>query len=284
MEKAVDNGDKKQADFWIARYLGLSFVDPVSGRSSKDLEALVKKRKFTPKAFVSAEWDKDFIDWFEKGIYSRWGGNEKKVRVKQRSFEIVESRYEEKYFVTITAYPEIEFWHVVENGLLSRPMLLPMGSGSDHSTLFFGKIFKGFSSFQFNPLYLDTEKRSLHYVWKPEFYDLDHDGIPEVWIRFNIAWGNGFRQILEIYHIQNDSELILLKRFQSGDEGVARRLAAGHVELGTAFNSQKNKSRFSNDQHHLEIWQYVNGAFEKISEKNVPSLLTSSEWKNYFLE
>ena len=283
-EEAVDRGDKKQAHFWMARYLGLSLMHPVSGGSSKDLEGLVKKMTLSPKGFISAQWGKDFIDWFETGIYSRWGVDEKKVRAKHRSFEIAQNRYEEKYFVTITACPEIEFWHTVEDGLLSRPLLLPMGSASDRPTLFFGKIFKGFSSLQFNSLHLNTQKKSLHYVWQPEFYDLDKDGIPEVWIRFNIAWGNGFLQILEIYRIQNDSELVLLKHFQSGEEGVARRLDNGDVELGTAFSSQKTNARFSNHQHRLEVWQYTQGAFEKISEKTIPSLFQSSEWKNYFQE
>ncbi len=283
-ENAIAAGDKKEADFWMARYLGLSSTDPGSGHSSNDLDMLIKKRKLAPKGFISSDWDKDFIEWFEKSIYPRWGADENKIRTKQHSFVVAETRYQEKYFVTVVAYPELELWHVVENGLVSRPLLLVMGSFSERPTLFFGKIFKGAPSFQFNPLFLDTKKRSLHYVWKPEFYDLDQDGIPEVWVRFNISWGNGFSQILDIYRIHNDSELVLLKRFQSGDEGFVRRLSDGQVELGSAFGSQKIQSRLSNDRHHLETWQYQKGEFKKISEQDVPFLLKSSDWKNYFLK
>ena len=93
-----------------------------------------------------------------------------------------------------------------------------------------------------------------------------------------------FRSILEIYRIQNDNELVLLKRFRSGDEGFARRLADGSVELGAAFDSHKTKSRLNDDKHHLETWQYENGEFKKISEKDIPLLFKSGDWKKYFLE
>jgi hypothetical protein len=283
-DMALSMGDKKKADLWIARYLGFSAMDPTSGRSSRDLEKLLKKRKLIPKAFISGEWDKGFIDWFEKSLYSRWGTDEKKMRVRQGSFQITENSYQDKYFAMIVAYPKLELWHAVENSFVSRPLLLPMGSALDRPMLFFGKIINGFPSSQFISLYLDTEKKSLHYVWKPEFYDLDHDGIPEVWVRFSIARDDGFCQILDIYHIQNENELVPLKRFRSGDDGLARRLEDDRVELGTAFCSQKIKSRFNNDQHHLETWQYKNGNFEKIYEKDVPLIFKSHDWKNYFLE
>ena len=281
--RALASGDKKEADFWMARYLGLSSVDPATGHSMKDLETLLKNRKLAPKAFVSGDWDEGFVDWFEKGLYPRWGVDEKKVRIKYRTFEIAQNRFQDRYFATIVASPELELWHVVENGLVSRPLLLLMGSASERPTLFFGKLFKGASSSQFSPLYLNTKKRPLHYVWKPEFNDLDGDGLPEVWVRFNLAWGNGFVQVLEIYRIQNDRELVLLKRFQSGEEGFALRLLDGTVEVGSAFDSHKTRSRLRYDSHRIETWNYEGGEFQKKTERRTPLILKTDEWKKYFL-
>ena len=282
--RALDSGDKKEADFWMARYLGLSAVDPASGHSLKELEGLLKKRKLAPKAFVSGDWAESFVDWFETGLYPRWGIDEKKVRVKYRTFEITENRFEDKYFATIVASPELELWHVVKNGLVSKPLVLLMGSASDRPTLFFGKLFKGASSFEFSPFYLYTKKRSLHHVWKPEFNDIDGDGLPEVWVRFNLAWGNGFEQVLEVYRIQNDRELVLIQRFQSGHEGFARHLSDGTVEIGSAFNSRKTGSRLDYDNHRIETWAYEGVHFKKKEERETPLVLKTDEWKKYFLD
>ena len=264
---------RKRTDFFLARYLGLSAVENQGTHGLQDLEALLKKRRLSPKAFIPGDWDKDFLEWFEKGPYARWGVPESRVREKARSFEIHNAVSGEKYFITFVAYPEMELWYLLENGLSTRRLVLVMGSASDRPTVFFGRTFKSKSSFQFSPLYVDTKKRSLHYVWKPEFFDLDKDGVPEVWLRYNIAWGNGYSQVLECYRIQNDSELSLLKRFQSGPGGVARRLPDGDVELGSD----------AGEQTHFETWKYSDAIFKKIFEEDRPSVVRTPAWRDYFL-
>ena len=275
-DEALDRADRKKADFYVARYLGVCATAETGACRDEALEPILKKRELEPKAFVPADWDPAFLDWFEKSIRARWGVEPERVRERGRSFEIAQSLYRDKYFVTVVAYPVLELWHAVKDGVISRPMALPMGSFHDRPTLFFGKMMKG-ASFQSHPLFLDTQKRTLHAVWKPEFFDLDRNGEPEVWVRFNLAWGNGFAQMLDVYTIEEEKELKLLHRFQGTNDGFARRLEDGSVEVSSSVRTAPNTQR-------VETWRFENGKFKKTAEKQVPSILRSSEWRSIYLE
>lgn len=281
-QKALNAANKKRADYYAARYLAVCGTGSANGCSEVDLQAFIKNRKLSPKGFLSADWDPGFLDWFERAPRESWGVEDNRVREKYRSFEISQSAYGKRYFATIVAYPELELWYEVKNGIASRPLLLTMGSFRERPTIFFGKILNGQSLHQFSPLFLDTQKKTLHYVWKPEFFDLDGDDLPEVWIRFNIAWGNGFSQVLDIYKIKDERELVLFKRFQGIPEGMVRRLPDGHVEVASRVSSQRTADSAPKDKHHLETWEYDAGEFKKISEEEVPFILETPEWAEYF--
>jgi len=280
--KALNAANKKRADYYAARYLAVCGTGTTDGCSEAALQAFIKNRRLSPKGFLSADWDPGFLDWFERAPRESWDVDDSRVREKYRSFEISRSTYGKRYFATIVAYPELELWYEVKNGIVSRPLVLTMGSFRERPTIFFGKILYGQSSRQFSPLFLDTQKKTLHYVWKPEFFDLDGDDLPEVWIRYNIAWGNGFSQVLEVYKIRNERELILLKRFQGTPEGIARRLPNGHVEVARRLTSQGATGSAPKDKHHLETWEYDAGEFKKVSEEDIPFILDSPGWAEYF--
>jgi hypothetical protein len=274
--------NRKRTDFWVARYLGLSSGRPESGFGIKNIEPFLHKRKLTPKAFFPDDWDPEFIDWFQNSIHARWAVEDNKIREKHRSFEIAENLFEGKYFVKIVAYPEIEMWHLVHEGIIKRTVWMAMGSYSDKPTIFFGKKLPGMKgSLQATSIELNTERRSLHYVWQPEFYDLDEDGTPEVWIRFNLGWGNGFAQVLDIYKIKNETELVLIKRFKAQPEGMVRRSPDGKIELATAHASHDHLSRMQYDLHHMEVWEFKDGNFKRSSEKDIPFIYRAPSWKDY---
>lgn len=274
--------DRKQMDFWLARFIGLADAYPQAGHSTKDVEPLLKKRKLTPKAFIPSDWDAGFLEWFEKGIHARWAAEDKKVREKYRSVEIAESSLEGKYFIKVVAYPEMELWHVVDKGVVKDPFWMTMASYSDKPSIFFGKALPGMKrSLQFTSMFLNTERRTLHYVWQPEFYDLDKDGVPEVWLRFNVGWGNGYAQILDIYQIRNENELVLMRRFKAEPEGIARRLPDGNVQIAVSKPSNDHFPRMQYDLHHLEVWEYGDKGFKKISEEDRPLILRTPAWKDY---
>ena len=261
-DAALMRNDRKTADFYVARYLGVCARKGVETCAAEALEPFLKKRRFEPKAFLPNSWDITFIDWFENCIHERWGIPSERIREKSRSFEIAQSTYKDKYFITVVAYPELEQWYILKDGLISRSMLLALGRFRDHPTLFFGKMLKG-STAQSNATILDTQKRTLHYVWKPEFYDIDGDGEPEIWIRFNLAWGNGYSQILEVYKIRSNGKLELFHHFQGGHNGYARRLEDGTVELAAVIRS-------TSTTYHIEKWNFENKEFKKSSEKDIP--------------
>ncbi len=286
IQKAEDafyqKANRKRTDFWIARFLGLSSLHPEAGYGVKDVEPFLKKRKLTPKAFIPDDWDPGFIQWFETGIYDRWAVENKKVREKHRSFEIEEAILDDKFFAKVVAMPEIEMWHVVHEGVIKKPMWMVMGSYSDKPALFFGKILGGVTGLpQASFILLNTERRGLHYLWKPEFYDVDGDGIKEIWLRYNLGWGNGFAQILEIYKTKNGTELVLFKRFKAEPEGFVRRLSDGSVQLATARPSHDRLSRMQYDLHHVEIWEYKGDEFKLASENDIPFVYRTPEWKDY---
>ncbi len=258
--QALEHSNTKTADFYLARYLGIC-TQSAETCPPEALSPLLKKRKFEPKAFLPADWDPAFVDWFENSVRERWGVPAERVREKARSFEIAQNIYEDKYFVTVAAYPELEQWYVLKEGVIDRPLLLAMGAYRDRPTLFFGRSLKG-SALQSYPTFLGTQKRRLHYLWKPEFFDADANGIPEVWVRFNLSWGNGFVQVLEVYKIQSQGKLLLWQHFQSAPNGFARRLENGSVEV-TASDLSLKKT------YSLETWSVENKEFKKLDQKEV---------------
>jgi len=56
-KKAIAEGKIHEADFWMARYMGI--------RTGVDgLEALIKKRDLKPTAFISGKFSESFLEFF----------------------------------------------------------------------------------------------------------------------------------------------------------------------------------------------------------------------------
>lgn len=99
-----------------------------------------------------------------------------------------------------------------------------------------------------------------------------------------MAWTDGFSQRLDIYQIKDDKELILLKRFEGNAEGIARRLKNGFIEVGEGFTNKEATGHQYYDQRHIQTFEYRNGDFIKISEKDVPHILWNTDWTKYYFE
>lgn len=281
IESFFEKNDKKEMDFWMARYLGMSTVDAGTQKSPKDLDPLIKKRALLPVSFLSSDYDPEFIDWFVKSSYANWGVKDARVREKSGVYEIRAVIYKD-YFLTIAATPEIQSWFL--SGDTSSPLVLALSSLSSKPFIYSGKLVNQDPMLSFPGVNLDVGKRQLLYCWIPEFYDLDGDGIPEVWIRYNVTALNGFSQILAIYKIQDDNQLVLFKEFKQDNEGVARRLDQNRVQIGHGFGSKPNLSHMSYDQYHLEILEFSDGSFHKVTEENRTHILRNKEWKKYYLD
>lgn len=279
-EQAIEEKNRQKADFWLARYMGLTIFSKDAGHNYTDLYPLFKKRSdLKPTAFISGRYDEGFLDFFVRGTHEYWGIPEEGISEKDYEFEI-RGTSNGKYFVSLVISPELECWYI----LLRRPVsiaIIPLGSISRPPYIISGVLQNNQPVWRYPPINLDTQGHFLHYVWPIEFHDLDGDGTPEIWIRYNVAWADGFSQMLDIYKIRNDELLILLKKFEGRAEGIARRLKDGSIEVGEGFGEE---GHLAYDKHRIEKWKYQNGEFTKASEEIIPHILHSEKWKKYYFE
>jgi hypothetical protein len=281
---AVEDWEPRIADFYLARYLGLAAKYPESNKSRQDVEELIRNRKLYPKAFLPGDFDAGFLKWFETGLDARWGSEDARVREKYRSIEVQSVIGKDNYFATVVMVPELESWFVAKVDQAPIPMTLVLGSASEKTLVFAGRHFQNVPPVRFPALVLKTQKHAVHYFWAPDFYDLDGDGKPELWLRYNLAWENGFTQVLGIYRMGDTGRPALIKEFRGENEGIARRLSNGEVEVATGMGSESSLPHMSYDRHRLALWRFEKGDFKKISEKTLPHLLKDPGWEKYYFD
>lgn len=276
-EQAIDKGDIKTADFWLARYMGLTAFNEKVEKNYTDVYPLLNKRaeSLAPTSFISGYYDEEFLDFFVRGSYRPWGIDEKGIDERSHSFEIA-SASNGKYFASIIASPWLEGWYIV--GDKPRNAVLCLG---ENVQIISGKLENNKPIKRYEKINLAIGEHPLHFVWPAEFYDLDNDSIPEIWIRYIATLGNGFSQMLDIYKIKDDTQLILLKKFEGLAEGIARRLPDGSIEVGEGFGEG---GHMGYDKYRIETWQYKNGELRKTGERVIPHILLSEEWGKYYFE
>ena len=279
-EQATKKGNIPASDYWLARYMGLTSFNKGTKRSFVDLFPLFGLRKdLKATAFISGYFNPDFIDFFFYGPQGMWGIQEEGIDEKKREF-IVRSASNENFFVEVVMEPRIERWITIKENKNSVADL-PLG----HNAVIVAGTLKNGEPVTFFPkIKLDSEDHDVQFVWQSEFHDLDGDGIPEIWIRYNAAWADGFSQELAIYKIKDGKELVLFKRFSGEAEGIARRLEGKRVEVGHSFTNKEATGHLLYDQHHIEIWEYRKNKFVKISERDVPNILWTPGWQDYYFE
>ena len=250
----------READFWITRML--------TREPKRDLAELLKKRSLPPASLLSPEYDPSYVEWFIASSRSLWQVPDDKIKFDHRIYEIKFAR-SARYYVAVAASPRLEQWAVSRPG---APVYL-ISTGDPSARV---SILSNYST-----LLLETGKHALQYVWSPQFKDIDADGVPEIFIRYNLTWGQGFRQYLNIYKINNDIKLELFKKFEGQNEGMARVLGDGQIEVASGFPSQPALPPMSYDLWKVETWKYANKVYEKIGEKTMPHPLKSKEWEKF---
>jgi hypothetical protein len=213
-----------------------------------------------------------------------WAQPDDRVRDKHGSVEVRNVR-SGKLFAVVTAYPKIESWFTAgEAAGEPRRLLMAVGSSAKGSraALIAGTLVEGRGPVSLPPVEFNTQSHALQYVWEPRFEDLDGDGSPEIWLRYNLTWGNGFAQFLDVYRVEAD-KLSLVKRFEGMNEGIARRVGPGRVETARG-EGKGGLSHFEYDAHRFETWEFKNKEFVKTSENRKPHVLRSAAWKEYVVE
>jgi len=281
-EKAIQENKIQESDFWLARYIGLTAFNKETKRNYTDLYPLFKMRKdLVPTAFLSGKYSDDFIEFFIMGPSALWGIPDEGVDENAFKFE-VRGNTEKDYFAEIVISPRLESWSILKKN--NSTAVIPLVSSEKAPFIVSGRLKNDKPVKHFAKYNIDVDGHFLQYIWPIEFHDLNGDGIPEIWVRYNLAWGDGFSQRLDIYQIKNDKELVLFKRFEGNAEGIARRLKSGLIEVGEGFTNKEATGHLGYDQIRIQTFEYKKGAFVKVSEKNIPHILWSKDWSKYYFD
>ena len=275
---ALVRSQKKIADFWLARHLSAA---PVRGNAiGPGLERILLKRALDPAALLPASLDGEFLDWFEATSQAQWNVEISRTREKYGSVELRHAATKTFHF-TIVAYPELQDWFTT-GGEQSRRLLMVLTRADEPVKLFSSRHLSGVSTQAFKPIPLEKKGRRLHAIWPLEFHDADGDGSDELWLRYNLISGNGYNQVLCVYKLDIEKGPTLLRRFDAGPEGTARRLENGDVETGHAEGSTKLLSRSEFDNYRFEKFRYKKNDFSQISSRVEPNILKSKRWKELY--
>ena len=239
------------------------------------------RKDLVPTAFLSGKYSDDFIEFFIMGPCSLWDIPDEGI--KEDGFEFsVRGDSDKDYFAEIIVSPRLESWSILKKN--NSVAVIPLVSSEKAPFIVSGRLKDDKPIKHFTKYNIDVDGHFLQYIWPIEFHDLNGDGIPEIWVRYNMAWGDGFSQRLDIYQIKDDKELILLKRFEGNAEGIARRLKNGIIEVGEGFTNKEATGHLGYDQIHIQTFEYKNGVFTKISEKDIPHMLWSKDWTGYYFD
>lgn len=278
-ERALDQNQFEQADFWMARYVGEIAQDPRGVKTIPEIYPLFRRHiSSEPTSTLSTKYDREFLRWFPFASYSLWGVPDASIDEKTREFQLY-SVEAGRYMAAVVAQPVCRGWMLQESDKLAQVLVIAAGGAPSAPALELAQIREGFDPYYFKNVTLPVEEKPLQYIWPLEFFDLDDDGTPELWVRYNYTWSAGFTQELAIYKITNEG-LELFKKFTGNYEGIARRVDhAVEVAQGVA-DSPDGKTY---DRHHFQKWVYQNGSFEKTEDREVPNVLMGPEWKKYYL-
>ena len=278
--QAMADKNVRQADFWLARYLGLTTFSEDRAHSPNDLIPLFEQRRdLVPTAFMSGRYAEGFLQFFAQGGYALWAVPEARANAADATYAI-RTYADARYFVELIASPRLEAWTII--GDHPGETVIPLVAATPPAVLMAGTLDGGKPARSFPRVALNTEGDGLQYVWPIEAHDLDGDGIPEIWLRYNQAWADGFSQVLAIYKIEQNAALVLFKRFEGHAEGIARRVADGTIEVAEGFAQHEGTGHLGFDRHHIETFVFQDGAFVKTAERDVPHLLWGEDWRSYY--
>lgn len=282
-EKAVKKGDIRECDFWIARYLGVTeSYGEMTQRNYFDLVPVFQARKDlqNPSAIISGGYDKGFVLFFFGASRLMWNVPEENVH--SSKYVALRSNTDESYVAQFIAYPEVRTWTSVIRGE-QKIIASPMGSAVKKPYIRAGKLTPEKKIRYMEPYYLELEPhQAVQYVWHIEFHDITYDGIPEIWVRYNIASRTGFTQVLSIFKIEDDARLRPYRKYAGHPDGLALRLENGDIITGRGF-SKKGKPQMEFESYRIETWKFDGEDYVKQEKtKEMKNILLSDEWKKYY--
>lgn len=289
VETSIKQKDEKTADFWLARYFSLAYnTDQVHDATDNLIPLLNEYKVSSPTSFLSGKYDTEFISWFVNAPYGLWDFNEVNQGLDMDtdiSFQFAAVKDGNYVALVYGGYPYLEGRNIIDlpdSG--TQTAILVLGNPDKELYLYAGETEEGSNEAakSYGIIEIDLGENPLQYIWQPEFYDLDDDNIPEIWVRYNKTTADGFIQELAIYKIKNNNELYLFKKFTGKAEGIARRVNGNQVEVGEGIAGSSSEGHLNYSKFRLETWEFKNGVFRKITEKTIPHILLGSDWSDYY--
>lgn len=286
-EIAIIDGDERSADFRLARYFNWAVKNNEVSQALDNITPLLKDYKLSsPTSFISGKYDSKFISWFVSSTYEMWDFNEENqdsIMEDDITFQLAGIK-DDKYFAIIFgSRPYVEGWNLISDESQQVAILILGDTNEEKLYLAVGEIGENNNEATKTNGKIEIELGGfLQHIWQPEFFDLENDGIPEVWVRYNTTTADGFMQELAIYKTKNDGELYLFKRFTGNAEGIARRINNNQIEVGEGVAGDARESHLNFSKFRFTVWEFRNGSFLKKSEEITPHILLSDKWKEYY--
>ncbi|MCM8826888.1 MAG: hypothetical protein NC904_05145 [Candidatus Omnitrophica bacterium] len=277
-KEAIKKKDTEKSEFYLAQLIGKIIFHHQEERFESLFPLFKELNLDKPTSLISAKFNEEFLKWFIESPALYWKDNKNIQDQNKFLFKLTENN-DGEYSILVLGCPFLEGWYLVEKDDLSI-VVIPLISFSRKPQIIVSQL-KGDTLKEIAKIDLDTEDHPLQYIWKPELYDLDKDGVPEIWLRYNKTWATGFSQELAIYKIE-DEKVKLWKKFEGVAEGIARRLEGNKIEVGFGTTDKEGIGHLGFDQTHLEIYEYRNEDFVKISDKTIPHILWTEDWKKYY--
>jgi hypothetical protein len=274
-QTAIEQKNSKDADFYLARYMGLLVTEKTDKKFSDLYPLFEQYETLKVDAAINGNFDNDFINWYIFAGHSMWGASTT-IRTSDGAMEVNNSS-NGKVFVGVFGFPYLQKATIVGAGntkeetivlaLIKKPFLV------------FGKVEKEnpvLNSIKEIPLDMNSP---VQYVFKPEFYDIDKDGSEEVFIRYNKTWTTGFSQVLDIYKIENDT-LVKWERFEGLSEGIAKR--QGDTILIGEGSSDRAKGHMEQNKTLFCTFEYKNNKWIQSNQSTVEHILCNKKWSKYY--
>jgi len=270
-EKAISVGNMREADFWMARHMAIR-------TGSEGLWPLFKKRDLKPTAFISGKFSESFLEFFILSPTMFWDRPKGAFSEKLRSFAIIGSEGQ-GYYAYLYGSPALEDWSIIKEK--PEQAVIPFIAYNPPPELRVGHLGKDKPSDSPIKYIIQTDEKYIQTVFPIEFVNLDGDKVPAIFLRYNVAWSDGFEQRLDILKIVG-KKLMLLKRFSGECEGLARRLPDGKIEVGEGYPSKEGLGHLFYDRFRIETWEYKNKTFVKVGERTLKHILWTDEWQKYY--
>lgn len=273
---ALADDRKGQARLWIACSLGQTLRTPAATFRADLLTPLLDRLGVKPTAFLSGRFAPGFLDFFMEGSWSLWACDGAPKDPARGGILMAEFRFGSR-FVAFWGTPMLEEYMLIGGPYaLTRMLLAP----SAETRIVIGRY--GNDGDPFSEAELTLDAGLIQFIVDAGLSDIDGDGSPDLFVRYNRLTASGFTQVLDVFSPDGDGSVTRRYRFEGEAEGYARNLGGGRVEVARGISAQGG-GHLANDRERIEVWRFRDGRPVKESTRVAPHRLFHEGWEAYYL-